>query len=341
MLIFEPKHSGHRLALYMKLILEEAKKRKIPITLITSRQAFDSPICQTLMNEYTETLNVRAFAFLSNSIVSFVVLFYLLCTKAYNRKLLVLTLDPILWVIPLCNFLGSKNIMSIHLKTYRILKRKRKNILFKVFLRACVYHRRVLGNVIFTIDPVAKRIVDRLSGDVVFEDLSDPFATMGYTVSDIKSGKADVDCELLVYGSINKTKAASKAIEFAMSNDMSIVVAGKQTRDVKKNLAVWATDVTFYDYFLEETELANLIRKSNIIWLGYEGSDAGSSGVLHTSVYLQKQFLVRNPSKYIRDFCSRYPTEIQKIGDYQLIRVFAAPEEILKRNQRFQEAFFA
>ena len=326
--------------MYLRLILEEARRREIPVTLITSRVSFNSNICQKLLSEYSDCLSVKNFAWLNNRVISFIILFYLSITKAPSRKLIILTLDPFIWFIPLLNLFGSRNVVSVHLKTYRLLRKKRNNIFFKYFLRACIYHRYVLGNTLFTIDPVAKKIIDRLTGQEVFDNLSDPVDTLGYTLTDIKSHTENADNDLLVYGSINKTKAADKAIEFAASSGFSIIVAGKQTNEEKEKLTARPGNATFYDYFLEEADLAKLVGNSKVIWLGYEDNDAGSSGVLHTSVFLQKHFIVRSPSKYVRNFCKQYPTQILKMGDYQLIRVHAAPEEVLERNQEFQEAFF-
>lgn len=337
MLIFEPKHTGHRFSLYVKLLLDEAMRQGIRVNLITSTEAYRSKICQEFITDYKSILKVTTFRMLKYKVVEAFVLIYLLLKKPNGERFVVLTLDPRIWFILLCNLVSAKNIVSVHLKTFRLLKKMYPKFYSRWFARVCYWHVYKYRNKIYSIDPTAVRLITRILGHRVVDHLNDPVDTLGVSECVLRELSYRNENDLLVYGSINKTKAANKAVELANLTNLSLIVAGKQSDEIKADLNEINSNAIFIDRFLDQKELVALISNSKIIWLAYEDNESGSSGVLHTAVYFKKKFLIQKPSRYVKYFCKVNEAKIEKYDNYFLVEIDLPTADLISRNRSFQK----
>ena len=96
---------------------------------------------------------------------------------------------------------------------------------------------------------------------------------------------------ILIYGAIKMSKGIKELIsslQYLNNNKIKLIIAGKQTDDVKFFLKLEANkqlintgQVIIFDGFKNYKDEAILFSASDIVWVGYDDNFSGSSGVLH------------------------------------------------------------
>jgi glycosyltransferase involved in cell wall biosynthesis len=99
------------------------------------------------------------------------------------------------------------------------------------------------------------------------------------------------DFIILIYGAIKMSKGIKELIsslQYLNNNKIKLIIAGKQTDEVKFFLKLEANkqlvnsgQVIIFDGFKNYKDEAILFSASDIVWVGYDDNFSGSSGVLH------------------------------------------------------------
>jgi glycosyltransferase involved in cell wall biosynthesis len=96
---------------------------------------------------------------------------------------------------------------------------------------------------------------------------------------------------ILIYGAIKMSKGIKELIsslKYLNNNKIKLIIAGKQTDDVKFFLKLEANkqlintgQIIIFDGFKNYKDEGILFSASDIVWVGYDDNFSGSSGVLH------------------------------------------------------------
>jgi glycosyltransferase involved in cell wall biosynthesis len=314
-LLVEPTPSGHHFALYTRLIIHELVENNFTISLLTTKRAIHHPSYELLLKASKNNLDVNfmndsnLFTSKNNKIILLIDQFlkYFNIKRAFNEIISKKKIHKILFLdIDYCDkaisILGSPfgnhifNAISVTILFHRnFLGISNKNI-FDNFYKLLFIRTLRLKTLkqLFVIDESFINYIENKTDYNKVLYLPDPVEING-TKSKLEVRKEYTITEdkfvILVYGSIDSKKGLLNLLNGLLYNNIKnvvILVAGKIEELLFKMIQGEEYDIfrnnsqlIIFNKFINIDEEYNIIKISDLIWLGYLNSFSGSSGVFY------------------------------------------------------------
>ena len=315
-LLVEPEYQGHHVALHLNLLINEFYKRRWQINILTYKKSASSEAYRLIDKKILRKINffyIKEISFYNSKNTFYLI--YIQVIKYFNiirsiKKILLKNdidhiyfvtgdhIDKVLAILGNFSLRVKFSLMLIYSKVYlnkninyfsRLILGVKKKLLFKLidlsylknffvldlflfkFLKK--YKKNNFSKVVYTPDP----------GQLKF------FFPQKFAKNYLKI-KKNVFI-ILIYGAIKMSKGIKELIsslQYLNNNKIKLIIAGKQTDDVKFFLKLEANkqlintgQVIIFDGFKNYKDEAILFSASDIVWVGYDDNFSGSSGVLH------------------------------------------------------------
>jgi glycosyltransferase involved in cell wall biosynthesis len=315
-LLVEPEYQGHHVALHLNLLINEFYKRRWQINILTYKKSASSEAYRLIDKKILRKINffyIKEISFYNSKNIFYLI--YIQVIKYFNiirsiKKILLKNdidhiyfvtgdhIDKVLAILGNFSLRVKFSLMLIYSKVYlnkninylsRLVLGVKKKLLFKLidlsylknffvldlflfkFLKK--YKKNNFSKVVYTPDP----------GQLKF------FFSQKFSKNYLKI-KKNVFI-ILIYGAIKMSKGIKELIsslQYLNNNKIKLIIAGKQTDDVKFFLKLEANkelintgQVIIFDGFKNYKDEAILFSASDIVWVGYDDNFSGSSGVLH------------------------------------------------------------
>lgn len=315
-LLVEPEYQGHHVALHLNLLINEFYKRRWQINILTYKKSASSEAYRLIDKKILRKINffyIKEISFYNSKNIFYLI--YIQVIKYFNiirsiKKILLKNdidhiyfvtgdhIDKVLAILGNFSLRVKFSLMLIYSKVYlnkninylsRLVLCVKKKLLFKLidlsylknffvldlflfkFLKK--YKKNNFSKVVYTPDP----------GQLKF------FFSQKFAKNYLKI-KKNVFI-ILIYGAIKMSKGIKELIsslQYLNNNKIILIIAGKQTDDVKFFLKLEANkqlintgQVIIFDGFKNYKDEAILFSASDIVWVGYDDNFSGSSGVLH------------------------------------------------------------
>ena len=315
-LLVEPEYQGHHVALHLNLLINEFYKRRWQINILTYKKSASSEAYRLIDKKILRKINffyIKEISFYNSKNTFYLI--YIQVIKYFNiirsiKKILLKNdidhiyfvtgdhIDKVLAILGNFSLRVKFSLMLIYSKVYlnkninyfsRLTLGVKKKLLFKLidlsylrnffildlflfkFLKK--YKKNNFSKVVYTPDP----------GQLKF------FFPQKFAKNYLKI-KKNVFI-ILIYGAIkmsNGIKELISSLQYLNNNKIKLIIAGKQTDDVKFFLKLEANkqlintgQVIIFDGFKNYKDEAILFSASDIVWVGYDDNFSGSSGVLH------------------------------------------------------------
>ena len=322
-LLVEPEYQGHHVALHLNLLINEFYRRKWEISLLTYKRSASSEAYKLLQKKILKKINffyINEISF-SDSKNTFY-LIYIQIIKYFNiiqsiKKILLKNdldhiyfatgdhIDKILAILGNFSLKLNFSLMLIYSKVHlhnnfnyfkRFIIVLKKKLLFKLIDLIKLKNFFVLDLFLFKFLKKNKK-----NNSYKISYVPDPgqikfFFSQRFSKNHLKINKNVF--VILVYGAIKMSKGIRELLSsmHILNNDkIKLVIAGKQTDDVKRFLSldvnkklITRGKTIVYDGFKNYKEEAILFSASDIVWVGYDNTFSGSSGVLYQAGLLSK-----------------------------------------------------
>ena len=315
-LFVEPEYQGHHVALHLNLLINEFYKRKWQISILTYKKSVSSEAYKLINKKIFNKINffyIKEISFYNSKNILYLI--YIQVIKYYNiirsiKKILLKNhidhiyfvtgdhIDKILAILGNFSLRVKFSLMLIYSKVYL---NKNINYLNNIILEA---KKKLLFRLIDLVYLKNFFVLDLFLFKFIKKNKKNNFSKVTYTPDpaqlkfffpqkfskDYLKIKKNVFV-ILIYGAIKMSKGIKELIStllYLNNNKIKLIIAGKQTDDVKffLNLDVNKElinqgQVIVYDGFKNYKEEAILFSASDIVWVGYDNNFSGSSGVLH------------------------------------------------------------
>jgi glycosyltransferase involved in cell wall biosynthesis len=315
-LLVEPEYQGHHVALHLNLLINEFYKRRWQINILTYKKSASSEAYRLIDKKILRKINffyIKEISFYNSKNIFYLI--YIQIIKYFNiirsiKKILLKNdidhiyfvtgdhIDKVLAILGNFSLRVKFSLMLIYSKVYlnkninyfsRLILGVKKNLLFKLIDLSYLKNFFVLDLFLFKF--IKKNKKNNFSKVVYTPDPAQLkyFFSQRFAKNYLKI-KKDVFI-ILIYGAIKMSKGIKELIsslQYLNNNKIKLIIAGKQTDDVKFFLKLEANkqlvnsgQVIIFDGFKNYRDEAILFSASDIVWVGYDDSFSGSSGVLH------------------------------------------------------------
>jgi glycosyltransferase involved in cell wall biosynthesis len=326
-LLVEPEYQGHHVALHLNLLINEFYKRRWQINILTYKKSASSEAYRLIDKKILRKINffyIKEISFYNSRNIFYLI--YIQIIKYFNiirsiKKILLKNdidhiyfvtgdhIDKVLAILGNFSLRVKFSLMLIYSKVYlnkninyfsRLILGVKKNLLFKLIDLSYLKNFFVLDLFLFKF--IKKNKKNNFSKVVYTPDPAQLkyFFSQRFAKNYLKI-KKDVFI-ILIYGAIKMSKGIKELIsslQYLNNNKIKLIIAGKQTDDVKFFLKLEANkqlvnsgQVIIFDGFKNYRDEAILFSASDIVWVGYDDSFSGSSGVLHQAGAAKKPVIV-------------------------------------------------
>lgn len=307
LLIIEPFYSGHHLSLYLKsLISGDIDPNKVKIGLLTTTDTIQTSEFQTFVEDIPIDIKIHSFRrpqiyspsssvkVLANQIkwrISIEKSLSKLKNEGY-QTLHFNTLDFLFHSFLIKRGICKFKISGVQMKINPLRNLDPESLRFRVYLKLI---RRFLcypnTKQIFLID---EKIQQLLTTSKILDKISyvpDPIIFNYEILPKIQKTKTDT-INILLYGSITERKGLEILLNFlkksAIKNKYKIVVAGKIKKEYQTKFdklldlfKIESISIQVVDRWISSEEQVKIFQESHLVWLCYEKTFLGSSGVLY------------------------------------------------------------
>lgn len=315
-LLVEPEYQGHHVALHVNLLINEFYKRRWQINILTYKKSASSEAYRLIDKKILKKINffyIKEISFYTSKNIFYLI--YIQVIKYFNiirsiKKVLLKNdidhiyfvtgdhIDKVLAILGNFSLRVKFSLMLIYSKVYlnkninyfsRLILGIKKKLLFKLIDLSYLRNFFILDLFLFKF--LKKNVKNNLSKVVYTPDPGQLkfFFSKKFARSYLKI-KRNIFI-ILVYGAIKMSKGIRELIsslQYLNNNKIKLIIAGKQTDDVKFFLKLEANkqlintgQVIIFDGFKNYKDEAILFSASDIVWVGYDDNFSGSSGVLH------------------------------------------------------------
>lgn len=322
-LLVEPEYQGHHVALHLNLLINEFHKRKWHISILTYKKSITSEPYKLIDKKIFSKIDffyIKKVNFTNSKNIFYLI--YIQIIKYYNiiksiKKILSKNhinhiyfvtgdhIDKILAILGNFSLNIKFSLMLIYSKVYL---NKNINFIEKIIL---IIKKKLLFNLIdisylknfFVLDLFLYKFIKKNKKNNFFkvEYIPDPgelkFLFSQKFSKNLLNIKKD-DFVILIYGAIKMSKGIKELIyslQHINNRKIKLIIAGKQTDDVKSFLAldinkklIKSEKIIVYEGFKDYKEEAILFSASDVVWVGYNNNFSGSSGVLHQAGLVKK-----------------------------------------------------
>ena len=315
-LLVEPEYQGHHVALHLNLLINEFYKRRWQINILTYKKSASSEAYRLIDKKIYRKINffyIKEISFYNSKNIFYLI--YIQVIKYFNiirsiKKILLKNdidhiyfvtgdhIDKVLAILGNFSLRVKFSLMLIYSKVYlnkninyfrRLILGVKKKLLFKLIDLSYLKNFFVLDLFLFKF--IKKNKKNNFSKVVYTPDPGQLnfFFSQKFSKNYLKI-KKNVFI-ILIYGAIKMSKGIKELIcslQYLNNNKIKLIIAGKQTEDVKFFLKLEANkqlintgQVIIFDGFINYKDEAILFSASDIVWVGYDDNFSGSSGVLH------------------------------------------------------------
>jgi len=315
-LLVEPEYQGHHVALHLNLLINEFYKRRWQINILTYKKSASSEAYRLIDKKILRKINffyIKQISFHNSKNIFYLI--YIQVIKYFNiirsiKKILLKNdidhiyfvtgdhIDKVLAILGNFSLRVKFSLMLIYSKVYlnkninyfsRLMLGVKKKLLFKLIDLSYLKNFFVLDLFLFKF--IKKNKKNNFSKVVYTPDPGQLkfFFSQKFAKNYLKI-KKNVFI-ILIYGAIKMSKGIRELIsslQYLNNNKIKLIIAGKQTDDVKFFLKLEANkqlintgQVIIFDGFKNYKDEAILFSASDIVWVGYDDNFSGSSGVLH------------------------------------------------------------
>ena len=315
-LLVEPEYQGHHVALHLNLLINEFYKRKWKISILSYKKSARSEAYKLIQKKILSTINffyIKEVNFYNSKNIFYLI--YIQIIKYFNiirsiKKILLKNeidhiyfatgdhIDKILAILGNFSLKLNFSLMLIYSRVYlktnmdylnKFLIIVKKKLLFKLI--DLIYLKNFFVLDLFLYKFLKKSKKDNFSKVIYTPDPGQLkfFFSQKFSKNYLKINKNVF--VILIYGAIKMSKGIKPLISsmhLLNNNKIKLVVAGKQTDDVKCFLnldinkeLINEGQVIVYEGFKNYKDEAILFSASDIVWVGYVDTFSGSSGVLH------------------------------------------------------------
>jgi|688.fasta_scaffold335133_2 glycosyltransferase involved in cell wall biosynthesis len=322
-LLVEPEYQGHHVALHLNLLINEFHKRKWHISILTYKKSIISEPYKLIDKKIFTKIDffyIKKVNFTNSKNI-----FYLICMqviKYYNiitsiKKILsknhinhiyFVTGDHIDKILAILGNFSLNIKFSLMLINSKVYLNKNINFIEKIIL---FIKKKLLFNLIdisylknlFVVDLFLYKFIKKNKKNNFFkvEYIPDPGQLKFLFLQKFSKNLLNIKKEdfiILIYGAIKMSKGIKEIIyslQLINNQKIKLIIAGKQTDDVKSFLAldinkklIKSEKIIIYDGFKDYKEEAILFSASDVVWVGYNNNFSGSSGVLHQAGLVKK-----------------------------------------------------
>lgn len=322
-LLVEPEYQGHHVALHLNLLVNEFYKRRWQINILTYKKSASSEAYRLIDKKILRKINffyIKEISFCNSKNIFYLI--YIQIIKYFNiirsiKKILLKNdidhiyfvtgdhIDKVLAILGNFTLRVRFSLMLIYSKVYlnkninyfsRLMLGVKKKLLFKLIDLSYLKNFFVLDLFLFKFikknkkNNFSKVVYTRDPGQLKF------FFSQRFAKNYLKI-KKNVFI-ILIYGAIKMSKGIKELIsslQYLNNNKIKLIIAGKQTVDVKFFLKLEVNkqlintgQVIIFDGFKNYEDEAILFSASDIVWVGYDDNFSGSSGVLHQAGLVNK-----------------------------------------------------
>ncbi len=315
-LLVEPEYQGHHVALHLNLLINEFYKRRWQINILTYKKSASSEAYRLIDKKILRKINffyIKEISFYNSKNIFYLI--YIQVIKYFNiigsiKKILLKNdidhiyfvtgdhIDKVLAILGNFSLRVKFSLMLIYSKVYlnkninyfsRLMLSVKKKLLFKLIDLSYLKNFFVLDLFLFKF--IKKNKKNNFSKVVYTPDPGQLkfFFSQKFAKNYLKIKKNIFI--ILIYGAIKMSKGIKELIsslQYLNNNKIKLIIAGKQTDDVKFFLKLEANkqlintgQVIIFDGFKNYKDEAILFSASDIVWVGYDDNFSGSSGVLH------------------------------------------------------------
>jgi len=315
-LLVEPEYQGHHVALHLNLLINEFYKRRWQINILTYKKSASSEAYRLIDKKILRKINffyIKQISFHNSKNIFYLI--YIQVIKYFNiirsiKKILLKNdidhiyfvtgdhIDKVLAILGNFSLRVKFSLMLIYSKVYlnkninyfsRLMLGVKKKLLFKLIDLSYLKNFFVLDLFLFKF--IKKNKKNNFSKVVYTPDPGQLkfFFSQKFAKNYLKI-KKNVFI-ILIYGAIKMSKGIRELIsslQYLNNNKIKLIIAGKQTDDVKFFLKLEANkqlintgQVIIFDGFKNYKDEGILFSASDIVWVGYDDNFSGSSGVLH------------------------------------------------------------
>jgi glycosyltransferase involved in cell wall biosynthesis len=315
-LFVEPEYQGHHVALHLNLLINEFYKRKWQINILTYKKSASSEAYKLIDKKIFNKIDffyIKEISFYKTKNTFYLI--YIQVIKYYNiirsiKKILLknhidhiyfVTGDHIDKILAILGNFSLKVKFSLMLIYSKVYLNKNINYLNSFILEV---KKKLLFKLIDLLYLKNFFVLDLFLYKFIKKNKKKNFSKVTYTpdpgqLKYLFSQKFSKDYLkikknfflILIYGAIKMSKGIKElvsSLQYLNNNKIKLIIAGKQTDDVKFFLnldvnkeLINAGQVIVYDGFKNYKEEAILFSASDIVWVGYDNNFSGSSGVLH------------------------------------------------------------
>jgi hypothetical protein len=310
-LLVEPEYQGHHVALHLNLLINEFYKRRWQINILTYKKSASSEAYRLIDKKILRKINffyIKEISFYNSRNIFYLI--YIQIIKYFNiirsiKKILLKNdidhiyfvtgdhIDKVLAILGNFSLKVRFSLMLIYSKVYlnkninyfsRLILGVKKNLLFKLIDLSYLKNFFVLDLFLFKF--IKKNKKNNFSKVVYTPDPAQLkyFFSQRFAKNYLKI-KKDVFI-ILIYGAIKMSKGIKELISslrYLNNNKIKLIIAGKQTDDVKFFLKLEANkqlvnsgQVIIFDGFKNYRDEAILFSASDIVWVGYDNNFSGS-----------------------------------------------------------------
>jgi len=315
-ILVEPKLTGHHISLYVNLIASECLNRNIDCVVLTWQDESSKPLDEFIKSYPTiKVYYINKISYIPNiSILKnrFIMFFQILLSlhivrkDYFNYTVLFTGLECCFRYFSILSFIKKFNISGILLLPNHLYSRSFKAIIDSYLLNKLVNLNS--NGSFFTVDVRSLNIVSSNSNLLVIPEAKKHFV---YTPKLRHNSRK----RILVYGSITFRKNYHLLIDLVTKyklTDIDIIIAGQQDEASKKFLKsdivqplLSSNQLAIYPFYHSDQDEFQLFDSIDIVWIAYDKTFDGSSGVLQLAMSFNKHVIV-NKSGLIYELAKDY-----------------------------------